>query len=123
MEDYSGFKVKVERTYKKCLDRQVKEGINIFDKGTKFFDDCFGKTFDEIIRDQVYKLIKYRGSFKAMTKSDFFIETSRCNEFYFNASHKVPFYYIYDCSPEIQVEMMTKYLENPFNPVMLVRYD
>ena len=30
VKEYSGFKVKVERTFKKCLDRQVKEGINIF---------------------------------------------------------------------------------------------
>ena len=29
-KDHTGFKVKVERTYKKCLDRQVSEGINIF---------------------------------------------------------------------------------------------
>ena len=33
--DYTGFKVKVERTYKKCLDRQVSEGINIFANADK----------------------------------------------------------------------------------------
>ena len=30
VQDHSVFKVKVEKTYKKCLDRQVREGINIF---------------------------------------------------------------------------------------------
>ena len=30
LQDHSVFKVKVEKTFKKCLDRQVTEGINIF---------------------------------------------------------------------------------------------
>ena len=35
VNNYTGFKVKVERTFKKCLDRQVKEGINIFANSDK----------------------------------------------------------------------------------------
>ena len=36
VKDYTGFKVRVERTFKKCLDRQVREGINIFSNADKF---------------------------------------------------------------------------------------
>ena len=35
VKDHTGFKVKVEKTYKKCLDRQVSEGINIFANADK----------------------------------------------------------------------------------------
>ena len=35
IKDHTGFKVKVEGTFKKCLDRQVKEGINIFANSEK----------------------------------------------------------------------------------------
>ena len=35
VKDHTGFRVKVERTFKKCLDRQVNEGINIFANSEK----------------------------------------------------------------------------------------
>ena len=57
--------------------------------------------FDEMIRDPVYMLLKYRGSFKEMITSPYFIDLSQKYEFYFKASPKVPFYMVYECSPKI----------------------
>ena len=45
------------------------------------------------------------------------------DKFFYQASAKVPFYYIYECSPNIRQELMAKYLENPINPMMFVTYD
>ena len=38
-------------------------------------------------------------------------------------SAKALFYFILKCSPQIEKEMMSKYLENPLNPMMFVEYD
>ena len=76
-----------------------------------------------MVRDPVYKLLKYRGSFRAMITSSYFIDSAQSNEFYFNSSIKMPFYFIYECSPNIKTELMSKYLENPFNPMMLITYN
>ena len=38
-------------------------------------------------------------------------------------SAKALFYFILKCSPEIEKVMMSKYLENPLNPMMFVEYD
>ena len=35
--------------------------------------------FDELIRDQVYKLLKYRGSFRSMITSKYFISPEQKN--------------------------------------------
>ena len=65
-------------------------------------------------------LLKYRGSFKNFITSPYFIESKQLNRFYYKASPKVPFYFIYECSPNIQSALMTKYIDNPINPMMLI---
>ena len=76
-----------------------------------------------MIRPAVYKLLKYRGSFRQLITSTYFIGQSQTNEWFYNSSQKVPFYFIHDASPKIQAPMMAKYLENAFNPFMVVRYN
>ena len=76
-----------------------------------------------MIRDPVYMLLKYRGSFKLMINSPYFIEPKQRNEFFYKSSPKVPFYMVYECSPNIQEALMTKYLENPINPMMFISYN
>lgn len=103
------------------------EGRYIFDKSKFFYlheDGKFKKElFDEMIREPVYKLLKYHGNFCNMVTSKFFIDPKQKNEFFFKASLKVPFYLIYESSPNIQTELMTKYLENPFNSITFVSYN
>ena len=82
------------------------------------------KDFDLMIRESVNMMLKYRGNFVSLVSSDLFInEEQQTAKFYYQASHKVPFYFIYECSPHIQKELMSKYLENPINPMMFVTYD
>ena len=54
------------------------EGRSILDKNKYFHHDENGKirtdTFDEMIRDPVYKALKYRGSFRTMITSKYFID-------------------------------------------------
>ena len=76
-----------------------------------------------MIREPVFKLLKYRGSFSNMITSKYFIDPQQKNEFFFKASQKVPFYLIYRCCPRIKKELMAKYLENPFNPLMFISYN
>ena len=76
-----------------------------------------------MIRNPVYKLLKYHGSFRTMITSSYFIDASNRNEIFHNASLKMPFYFIYECSPCIKEQLMAKYIENPYNPIMLVTYD
>ena len=85
--------------------------------------DMKEKEFDEMIRDPVYMLLKYRGSFSAMITSPYFIETSQSNKFFFKSSPKVPFYLVYECSPKIKDALMSKYLDNPINPMMFITYN
>lgn len=103
------------------------EGRNILDRSKFFHLDEDGKVkkelFDEMIREPVYKLLKYRGNFGNMVTSKYFIDSKQKHEFFYKASLKVPFYLIYECSPNIQTQLMAKYLENPFNPMMLVTYN
>ena len=57
------------------------EGRCISDK-KKYFHEDENKTsdnFDELIRDQVYKLLKYRGSFRSMITSKYFISPEQQN--------------------------------------------
>lgn len=103
------------------------EGRNIFEKNKYYFIDESDGTFkdlpfDVMIRGAVYKLLKYRGSFYTMITSKYFIAPEQKKQFYYNASAKVPFYYIYKSSLLIQNELMSKYLENPFNPMMFIEY-
>ena len=49
------------------------------------------KHFDEMIRDPVYMLVKYRGNFNSMIKSPYFVEPKQRNEFFYKSSSKVPF--------------------------------
>ena len=81
------------------------------------------KNFDEMIRESVNMMLKYRGNFDSLISSSFFIAEEQWHKFWYAASPKVPFYFIYKCSPNIQNELMAKYLENPINPMMFVTYD
>ena len=54
-----------------------------------------------MIRDPVYMNLKYRGSFNKMIDSPLFINDTNRNEFYYKSSAKVPFYLVYECSPNI----------------------
>lgn len=80
-------------------------GRNIYDESKYYFMDDNDKfrqdRFDNIIRDAVYKLLKYRGSFYTMITSKYFIADEQKKQFFFNASPKVPFYFIYETSPLI----------------------
>ena len=76
-----------------------------------------------MIRESVNMMLKYRGNFESLVSSDLFIGEEQMAKFYYQASSKVPFYFIYECSPHIQKELMSKYLENPINPMMFVTYD
>ena len=81
------------------------------------------KDFYEMIHDPVYMLLKYHGSFNAMITSPYFIHKSQSNKFFFKSSPKVPFYLVYECSPYIQDALMSKFLDNPINPMMLISYN
>ena len=81
------------------------------------------KDFYEMIHDPVYMLLKYHGSFNAMITSPYFIHKSQNNKFFFKSSPKVPFYLVYECSPYIQDALMSKFLDNPINPMMLISYN
>ena len=74
---------------------------------------------------QLQVLLKYRGSFHSMLTSDYFIGEVQKNEFFYKCSAKVPFYFIHECSPsQTDADMlMSKYLENPFNPMMFITYN
>ena len=76
-----------------------------------------------MIRDMVTMNLKYRGNFKNLIASIYFIDEERKNEFFYQSSPKVPFYYMYETSPNIKKELMAKFLENPINPMMFVTYD
>ena len=55
-----------------------------------------------MIRESVNMMLKYRGNFESLVSSDLFInEEQQTAKFYYQASHKVPFYFIYECSPHI----------------------
>ena len=57
------------------------EGRCISDKKKYFHEDENKKSdnFDELIRYQVYKLLKYRGSFRLMITSKYFISPEQKN--------------------------------------------
>lgn len=124
-EDVKFYDFKIITQYSSSFDEL---GRSITDKSQYFYiDEETGKVkdrpFDVMIRDPVYKLLKYNGSFQSMVTSKYFIDSEQKNEFFYKASIKVPFYLIYECSPNIQPELMAKYLENPFNPMMFVTYN
>ena len=103
-------------------------GRGVVEKNQHFFLEQDGKTlkdlpFDMMIRDMVTMLLKYRGNFKNLIASIYFIDEERKNEFFYQSSPKVPFYYMYETSPNIKKELMAKFLENPINPMMFVTYD
>ena len=56
--------------------------------------------FDMIVREQVFKLLKFKGSFSSMIITDYFQDQDdQKDKFFFGASHKVPFYFTYySCS-------------------------
>ena len=69
-------------------------------------------------------MLKYAGSLQLMIRSDLYTTDAYKNDFWYRASSKLPFYYVYYVSPpETQKMMMEKYLENPVNPLMLIEYD
>ena len=52
------------------------------------------------------------------------MDEAQQNKFFYKASQKVPFYFIYYSSPENTAhEMMVKYLENPINALSFITYD
>ena len=57
------------------------EGRCISDNEQYFHEDenRTSDNFDELIRDQVYKLLKYRGSFRSMITSEYFISAEQQN--------------------------------------------
>lgn len=54
-----------------------------------------------MIRESVNMMLKYRGNFESLSSSELFIDEEQTAKFYYQASHKVPFYFIYECSPHI----------------------
>lgn len=76
-----------------------------------------------MIRDQVFKLLHYKGNLNQFIMSPYFLKDEQKNEFFYKASAKALFYVLYRCYPEIRKDLMTKYLENPFNPMILVGYN
>ena len=69
-------------------------------------------------------LLKYAGNMQLMIRSDLFTSDDYREQFWYRASSKLPFYYVYKISPRnLQTMMMDKYLENPVNPLMLIEYD
>lgn len=96
-------------------------------RATSFYrEEGTGRTksepFDVVIRDHVFRILNYHGSFSQLTRSRYFIAEENENEFYYFASHKVPFYFVYYSCTLIQRELMAKYLENPFNAVVFAAY-
>ena len=78
-----GEKIKVDsfKVITKYSSTFDEEGRCISDK-KKYFHEDENKTsdnFDELIRDQVYKLLKYRGSFRSMITSKYFISPEQKN--------------------------------------------
>lgn len=94
-----------------------------FDPLEKFFSIDESRHFDEVVREQVYNCLLYRGDFQMMMTQQYFIGEQFSDAYHFCASAKVPFYMIYHCSPLIQDEMASKLLENPFNPISFMQYD
>ena len=78
--------------------------------------------FDMMIRMAVFSALKYRGSFRSMIMSDYYIDESQASAFHYKASHKVPFYFTYYACTGVSDELMAKYLENPVNPLMFASY-
>ena len=102
------------------------EGRSFLDE-TKFFfrdeeDQMKEEPFDMVIRMAVFSALKYRGSFRSMIMSDYYIGESQASVFYYKASHKVPFYFTYYACSGVSDDLMAKYLENPVNPLMFVSY-
>ena len=81
------------------------ESGKLFTEDEYFFQDedrnMKTDNFDELIRAPVYMLLKYKGSFKDLIGTEYFIDLKQLNKFYFNATPKMPFYLVHECSPQI----------------------
>ena len=74
-----------------------KEEFFYQDEDSNFSD----QNFDELFRAPVYMLLKYKGSFKDLIGTEYFIDLKQSNKFYFRATPKMPFYLVHECSPQI----------------------
>ena len=75
-------------------------GSGVVKRATSFYkEEGTGRTksepFDVVIRDHVFRILNYQGSFTQLTKSRYFIDKENENEFFHLASQKVPFYFVY----------------------------
>ena len=131
--------------YSSSYDEQGKLVLGSSGSRSFFHDEdgeCKKEPFADLIRNQVFKLLKYSGNFTNLVTSDLFIGGNMCNNFYYKASAKVPFMFTYYACPPIEKaqghtcpkteghfcpsvrqQLMQHYLENPFNPALLVTYD
>ena len=81
------------------------ESGKLFSGDYHFFQDKDGNIkpdhFDDLIRPSVYMLLKYKGKFSDLIMTEYFIDNKQLNKFYFNATPKMPFYLVHECSPQI----------------------
>ena len=75
------------------------------------------------MRDQVYMRLRTQGSLESVKKNQYFLDEANEDKLHYCMSAKALFYFMLKCSPQIEKEMMSKYLENPLNPMMFVEYD
>ena len=84
---------------------QYDESGKRFNEDEYFYQDENGnistKNFDELVRAPVYMLLKYKGSFKDFIGTEYFVDLKQLNKFYYNATPKMPFYLVHECSPQI----------------------
>ena len=71
----------------------------------------------------MYSILKTRGDFAALISHDFVQGEGQKDKIQFSCSQKLLFYYLLECSPHIEKQLVEKYVQNPFNPLMFVKYD
>ena len=59
------------------------------------------RTFEKVVREQVYNCLLYRGDLQLLMTTDYFVGDKFKDKYHYCASAKVPFYMIYHCSPLI----------------------
>ena len=115
--------IKFNRRGERIQDGQDSQGDGDHQTDQQFFKLDESRQLDEVVRKLVYNCLIYGGDLQSMMTQDYFFHNNFRDKYHYCASVKVPFYMVYHCSPWIQEELASKYLENPLNAVMFMQYD
>lgn len=58
-----------------------------------------------------------------MISHDFVQGEDQKDKIQYSCSQKLLFYYLLECSPHIEQQLVEKYVQDPFNALMFVKYD